>query len=167
MIASRTKLYGVLTLVAVSTPLALALETGLRRIMFPPDFDEVRMWLRPSITPWVWLAPLAAAVAIPLGAKLQRWLVARSMDALPPARRTAHERAECEIDALLLSTSVPQVPAVLATMAFMLGSALVPVVAAMVVSTAGVLGLGVWVARRLPAGADGPLDQTRVRPPQS
>ena len=148
---SRARVYGVLAIVALSTPLALAVETGLRRIMFPPEFDDVRMWLRPSITPWVWLAPPLCALAVPLGARLQRWMVARALAKLPPERRTERERIELELDALLLSTSAPQFPAVLATFGFMFGAALAPVVAAMIVATAGVLGLGVWVARRVPS----------------
>jgi len=145
----RAKFYGVLAIVAMSTPLALAVETGLRQIIFPPEFDEVRMWLRPTITPWVWIATPACLLAIPLGAKLQRWLVARDLAKLPPERRTEQERIECEFDALLLSTSAPQLPAVLATLAFMFGSGLLPVIVAMVIATVGVLGLGFTVARRI------------------
>lgn len=149
---SRARFYGVLAIVAMSTPLALVVETGLRQIMFPPDFDAVRMWLRPSITPWVWIAPVLCVVAIPIGDRLQRWLVRRELARLPPERRTEAERIEAEFDALLLSTSAPQLPAVLATLAFMFGSALPPVVAAMVVATLGVLVLGFAVARRISPG---------------
>jgi hypothetical protein len=147
----RAKFYGVLAIVACSTPLALAVETGLRQLIFTPEFDDVRMWLRPSITPWVWLAVPACVVAVPLGAKLQRWLVARDLAKLPPERRTEQERIESEFDALLLSTSAPQLPAVIATLAFMFGSGLAPVAVAMVVATLGVLGLGLAVARRIPS----------------
>ncbi len=148
-VPSRAKFYGVLALVSTSTPLALALETGLRRALFPAEFDEVRMWLGPSITPWVWLGPVACALAVPLGARVQRWLVARHLARLPAPRRTETERAEAEFDALLLSTSAPQLPAVIATLAFMLGASLLPVVVAMIVATAGVLALGLDVARRV------------------
>lgn len=149
----RAKFYGVLAIVACSTPLALAVETGLRQLIFPPEFDDVRMWLRPTITPWVWLAVPACVVAIPLGARLQRWLVARDLAKLPPERRTEQERIESEFDALLLSTSAPQLPAVLATIAFMFGSGLAPVAVAMAVATIGVLVLGFAVARRIPPAA--------------
>jgi hypothetical protein len=150
----RAKFYGVLAIVACSTPLALAVETGLRQIIFPPEFDDVRMWLRPTITPWVWSAVPACIVAVPLGAKLQRWLVARALAKLAPERRTEQERIECEFDALLLSTSAPQLPAVLATIAFMFGSALAPVIVAMIVATIGVLGLGLAVAKRVPTSSE-------------
>lgn len=145
---SRAKFFGVLALVAVSTPLALAFETGLRRIMFPPEFDDVRMWLRPSITPWVWIAPVACVIAVPLGFALQRWLVARDLARFPEQERTDARRTAAEFDALLLSTSAPQLPAVISTFAFMAGSHLSPVIAAMVVATAGIMVLGLVVVRR-------------------
>jgi len=152
----RAKFYGVLAIVACSTPLALAVETGLRQIIFPPEFDEVRMWLRPSITPWVWLTVPVCVLAVPLGARLQRWLVARDLAKLPVERRTEQGRIESEFDALLLSTSAPQLPAVIATIAFMFGAELLPVVVAMIIATLGVLGLGVAVARRIPAKPPSP-----------
>lgn len=139
-----------LALVAISTPLALALETGLRQIMFPPEFDEVRMWLRPSITPWVWIAPVLCALAVPVGLRIQRWLVTRDLARLPTEERTEARRVSAEFDALLLSTSAPQLPAVISTFAFMVGSHLLPVLVAMAVSTAGVLFLGVTTVRRIP-----------------
>ncbi|MBL8941901.1 MAG: hypothetical protein JNK45_02085 [Myxococcales bacterium] len=146
---TRAKFYGVLAIVAASTPLAMLVETGLRQVMFPPEFDEVRMWLRPTITPWVWLAPVASILAVPLGDRLQRALVRRELLRLPPERRTEAERVACEFDALLLSTSAPQIPAVIATLAFMCGAGLAPVIAAMIVATAGVLALGASVTRRI------------------
>ena len=147
---TRAKFYIVLAIVGVSTPLALAAETGLRQIMFPPEFDDVRMWLRPSITPWMWICAPLALVVTPLGYKLQKWLVARALAKLPEARRTDDERRDCELDALLLSTSVPQFPALFATFGFMFGSALLPVAVAMATATLGVIAVGVLVARRIP-----------------
>lgn len=146
----RAKFYGVLAVVATSTPLAMLVEAGMRRLTFPPEFDEVRLWLRPAITPWTWIAVPLGVVAIPLAAAVQRWLVARSLAKLPEARRTEAERVSCEYDAMLLSTSITQLPAVLATVAFMFGAALPPVATAMAIATVGVIALGLWVARRMP-----------------
>lgn len=146
---SRAKFFGVLALVAASTPIALAFETGLRQIMFPPEFDDVRMWLRPTITPWVWLAPVLSALGLPLGFALQRWLVRRDLARIAPEQRTDGRRATAELEAMLLSTSVPQLPAVISTFAFMAGSHLLPVVAAMVVATAGIMILGLAVVHRV------------------
>ena len=137
--ASTRRTWVVLTVVAVSTPLALVLETALRTVLFPPEFEEVRLWLRPTITPWVWSMPVLAGVATLLGLRLQRWYAARQLAALPAHRQTPEKQAAAHFDALMLSTSAPQVPALLATIAFMLGSELAPVLAAIVAGTAGVL----------------------------
>ena len=149
---TRAKFYAVLAIVGISTPLAVVIETGLRQIMFPPEFDDVRMWLRPSITPWMWLCAPLAVLVTPLGYKLQGWLVARALAKLPEERRTEAERRELELDSLLLSTSIPQFPALFATFGFMFGSALLPVVVAMATATAGVIAVGILVARRIPKG---------------
>ncbi len=145
---SRARLVGVLLLVAASTPLALAAETGLRRLMFPPEFDEVRLWLRPQITPWLWLAPITCALAIPLGLFVQRYLVARSLRTATGTLTTAM-RASIEVDALLLATSVPQVPAILATMGFTLGAAIDPIAAAIAIATLGIMVIGFVGLRRI------------------
>jgi hypothetical protein len=137
-----------LAVVAVSTPLALAVETTLRMLLLPPEFEEVRAWLRPKITPWVWLTPPLAAVATLVGLRLQRWYAARQFAALAPARQTDEGWAAANFDALMLSTSAPQVPALVATLCFMLGAAAAPVLTAIGVGTIGVLVQGIALRPR-------------------
>ena len=139
---TRKKTLGLLAIVAVSTPLALAVETGLRVLLFPPEFEDVRMWLRPAITPWMWTASALAIGFTLLGLKLQKWFVARRMARLAEADRTRDAEAKAHFDALMLSSSCPQIPALLATFGFMLGAELLPVVIAIAIATAGVLILG-------------------------
>ncbi len=55
---------------------------------------------------------------------------------------TGFKRARAEFEALMLSTSAPQVPAVVATMLFMMGASLTPVLVCMGVAMLGVLSLG-------------------------
>jgi hypothetical protein len=148
MRGSTRQTWAMLAVVAVSTPLALAVETLLRTLLFPPDFEEVRTWLRPTLTPWIWLTPILAAIATLGGLRLQRWYAARQLAALPPAKQTDEARAAADFDALMLSTSVPQVPALMATLGFMLGSAIAPVLAAIAIGTAGVLVQGFALGRR-------------------
>jgi hypothetical protein len=145
----RARALVVVAIVAASTPLAVAIETLFRRSLFPPEFDEVRAWLEPSVTPWMWLTPFAAALGIPLGLRLQRWLERRNLASIPQHRRTPSTAANAVLDAMLLSTSVPQVPAVAATMGLLLGSAPTPVLVATGVATAGVLVIGLLATRRL------------------
>lgn len=135
----------------MSTPLAVAIESVVRRSMMPPEFEEVRAWLEPSVTPWMWITPFVAALGIPVGLRLQRWFVRRNLARLPDHRRTPSTEATAVIDAMLLSTSVPQVPAVVATLGLLMGSALLPVLVATGVATVGVVVIGVISSRRLSA----------------
>lgn len=147
----RTRALRIIAVVAVSTPLAVVFETLLRRWLMPPELEEVRAWWEPSVTPWMWLMPPLALVGIPLGLALQRWLVRRNVAALPEHRRTPAAEAKAVLDAMLLSTSVPQVPAVLATMGLLVGSRPAPVLVATAIATAGVLLIGVRASRPLSA----------------
>ncbi len=139
---SRRPPLGILIVIAVSTPLALAAETGLRYLLFPPEFEEVRMWLRPAITPWMWTASGLAVAFTVLGLKLQRWFVQRRLAQLPADKRTPEAEEKASFDGLMLSSSCPQIPALLATFGFMLGSELLPVAVALAVATVGVLIVG-------------------------
>jgi hypothetical protein len=144
---SRARLYGLLGLIALSTPLALVVETGLRRWMMPPDFDHVRAWLAPTVTPWAWATVPAAVVATGLGWWLYRVLARRELKNRRPGQSEAQARAKAEFEALMLASSAPQVPAVAATMLFMLGADVVPVAVAMGVATLGVASLGVGLGQ--------------------
>jgi hypothetical protein len=148
-VVARTpaKTYALLAFIAVSTPLALAVETGLRQLLFPPELEEIRAWLRPTITPWIWVMPALATAAAVAGLWLQRWYAKREFFALPKPERTDAAWSDANFDALMLSTSAPQVPALLATIGFMAGAELPPVIAAIAVGTAGVLVQGVTLGR--------------------
>lgn len=146
-VSSQRRLLGVLALVALSTPLALAVETGVRRLMMPPDFEEVRAWLSPTLTPWAWATVPAVLAATGLGWWLLRVLARRELRRRRPGLTEQQARAKAELEAVLLASSAPQVPAVAATMLYMLGAAIEPVVAAMGAATLGVLSLGLAVRR--------------------
>lgn len=139
---STARLYGLLAIIALSTPLALAVETGLRLLIFPPEFAEVRIFLRPYITPWMWLMTPAALVMTGVGFPLHRLLVRKNLSRFKPEKRTAKRIEDANFDSLMLSTSAPQVPALVSTFGFMLGSELLPVLLAIVAATMGVLSLG-------------------------
>lgn len=124
---------------AVAAPVALAFETLLRRLLFPPEFERVREALRPVLTPVAWLLCLICAVAGVAATALQRRLVARGIDRLPSDRRSPEQIDRARIGAFMLAASVPQVPAVLATFGFMFGAALTPVVVAIAIATVAVL----------------------------
>lgn len=137
----RTRTFGVLLLIALSTPLALALETVLRGLIMPPDFDRVRAWLAPMLTPWAWATVPLTAVATGIGWWLFGWLEHRGLARAEP-EPSEDQRAKARFDALILATSAPQLPAILATLLFMMGAPLAPVLVAMTVATLGVVSLG-------------------------
>jgi hypothetical protein len=144
-----------LGLIALSTPLALVVESGLRRLMMPPDFDAVRAWLGPTLTPWAWATVPATLATTCLGWWLFRVLSRRELRARRPGGLTEEQvRAKAEFEALMLASSAPQVPAVAATMLYMLGADLVPVALSMVGATLGVVSLAMVIPRGVPRGAE-------------
>ncbi len=154
---SRRVAWVLLGFIALSTPLALVVETGLRKIMFPPEFEEVRDFLRPTLTGPVWL--LLPIVALCTFAAV-RWLgrrVDKRMAARPTEEQTDAYRTKETFDAMMLFTSLPQVPAIFGTFMFMFGAALTPVVVVMAAATLGVLLVGM-VGMRRAADAAQPRD---------
>ncbi len=144
---SRARLLGLLVVIALSTPLALALETVLRRWIMPPEFEQIRRWLSPSLAPWAWGTVPAAVVATALGWGLLRVLARRELRQRRPGQTEAQARARAEFEALMLASSAPQVPAIAATVLYMLGAPLRPVVVSMAVATLGVFSLALALAR--------------------
>ena len=145
----------IVLLVAVSAPLALGFETAIRLGVIMPmmgaEFAEVRAYFWPEFTPAVrialttriaWILAGVSVVAGLLGVALLRRPSWRSLAwAREQPDPAAAARAKVR-DQMLLLTSIPQIPAILATLCFSFGAAWVPVVTCMVVSTAFVLGMG-------------------------
>jgi hypothetical protein len=151
----RARVYGLLGLVALSPPLALVVESGVRRLVMPPGFDAVRAWLSPTLTPWAWALVPITLVTSALGWWLYRVLARRELRSRRPGLTDEQARAKAELEASMLASSAPQVPAVAATVLYMLGADLVPVAASMVGSTVGVLSRAACIGRGLPTRGDG------------
>lgn len=149
---SRRVAWVLLGFIALSTPLALAVETGLRKIMFPPEFEEVRDFLRPTLTGPVWfLLPIVALCTLAAA----RWMgrrIEKRMAARPAEEQTEAFRTKEAFDAMMLFTSLPQVPAIFGTFMFMFGAALTPVVVVMAAATLGVLVVGLVGMRQSAVG---------------
>lgn len=127
-----------IAMTAVAAPIAFGLETVLRLLLLPPEFEEFRMLVRPYVTPVGWLMVGLAVVTGLLGVMFQARLVARAEAKLPPeADTSARDRAR--LGAFMLAASVPQLPAIFATLTFMFGSELLPALVAVGVSTAAVV----------------------------
>ncbi len=133
-------------LTVVAAPVALGFETLLRKLLFPPEFEEIRALLHPILTPLVWGLVALTAVVGALGLVLQRRLVARAIGRIPPTHRDSARLHRAKLGAFMLAASVPQVPAILATFGFMWGSSLTPTVLAIAVATLAI-GLQAFLAR--------------------
>lgn len=132
--------------VAVSAPMALGMESLLRKLLFPPEFEEMREFLQPGATTLAWAAVFATGAAALLAWVLaKRWIPPRLEEAIPTGDEKAIRRAF--IDKLMIAASIPQVPAIGATMCFMVGASLEPVLVSMAISTLAIVGLGVATER--------------------
>lgn len=122
----------------VAAPAALGLETVLRLLLFPDDFDLVRGFLREYLTPVAWVFVLVAAIGAAVGLKLQRALAEQRVSRLPPDAPLS-ARYAAVVGVFLLTTVAPQLPSILVTFCFMFGSSIVPVLAGIAVTTVGVV----------------------------
>lgn len=138
-------------LVGSAVPIAYAMETAVRALLtMPPEILWLREQLQPFLTRVAWWLFGASFPAALLGLWVQRVMARRMLARLPPEATPAQaERAELE--AYFLASSVPQIPALLATVTSLGGGSPGPVVATLVVSTIGVVAQG--MSCRMGAGA--------------
>lgn len=130
----------VVLLVAISAPLAFASESLIRKLVLPPEFDEVRDFFGPGATSFAWGCVALCVLAAVFGIWVQRrWVRERTQR----AREEGTDVGKAAMDRTFLSMSIPQVPAILSTVAYMSGSELTPVVVAMVISSVGVIAQGI------------------------
>lgn len=129
-------------LVASAAPIAYAMETALRALLvMPPEIIWLRGELGPLLTGVAWWLFVASFPVALLGLWVHRAMTRRALARLPPeATPAAAERAE--MDVYFLASSVPQIPALLATLTSIGGGSPWPVVATLVVSTIGVVAQG-------------------------
>lgn len=135
-----------LWLTILAAPVALAVETGLRLLIFPEEFELVREFLAPILTPVAWALGAVAAIAGFAGLFLQRRMTDRRLAKLP-AGAEAGARYQAVFAVFLLTTSVPQIPALLATFAYMFGASIVPVLVGVGVCSVGVVSQALRVPR--------------------
>lgn len=132
----------ILPVIAVSGPLSLGVETALRLALFTPDMRYLRSLTGPTLTPIAWALAALTALGGALAVPVQRWWYRRRLAGLAPEARTPAMRARMAFEALYVSTSVPQLPALAVTLLFTAGSSLLPVATALAVSALAVLAQG-------------------------
>lgn len=144
--AAKRPSRAVLFLTILAAPVALAFETGLRKLLFPADFELIREFLEPMLTPVAWVLGLVAAGASLLGLALQRSMAKKRIEKSRD-RDDYDARYRHVFGVFLLTASVPQIPAILSTFMFMFGASLVPVLVGIGICSVGV----VSQALRVPA----------------
>jgi len=137
-----------IVLTVVAAPVALGFETLLRWLLMPEDFDVLRQFLRPTLTPVAWGLVIACAIGGFVGLLLHRRAVARAMARVPPGADASEVASRARVGAFMLGASVPQVPAILATFTFMFGASLLPVLVSIGVVTVFVVVLAVLTRRQ-------------------
>jgi hypothetical protein len=141
---AQPSLRAIVLLIAVSVPIWLGLETLLRtyvlRPLYGPLLAELRGHYWPELTPermaerstqLAWLLLGVTVVAGIVGVLVLRHVVARAGKTATPERKVR--------DTLLLLTSIPQVPGLLASLCPLGGCAWTPVLICVAVSTAFVV----------------------------
>jgi hypothetical protein len=141
---------GTIALVALTVlaaPVALVFESVLRRLLMPPDFETVRSFLSPWMTMIAWILVGISAVAGVTGVVVQRAIVARRLAKLGAAvTPEATERVRNQV--FLVTASIPQLPTILSTFAFMFGASWVPTWVGVAICTVSVLaqGFALWAS---------------------
>lgn len=128
-----------IAVIALATPAALGLETAARWLFLPAELARLRQELQPALTPLAWGLCALTALAVPLGVGAKRALSARFLARVRAAKGGAKKEAEARFEALFVATSIPQLPAVLATFALTCGAEALPALLAALASAAGVL----------------------------
>lgn len=124
---------GLLTVIAV--PAALGLETLLRFLFFPDDFEELRGVLRPLLAVPAW-AMIAVTALVGLVSTFVR---ARFETPGAPLRKRAQ--------GTFIASSMAQIPAVVTTFLWMFGAPILPVLLTIATSTSFVA-WHVWGPKR-------------------
>lgn len=136
-----------LGLTILAAPVALVFETALRLLLFPilaPDFELVREFFRPFLTTAAYGIVVLIALAAGLGVVLQGRLSRKRLAKLPE-EADAGMRFRTTTGVFLLTSSIPQIPTILSTFAYMFGASLTPVLVGIVVCSVGVVAQAVRV----------------------
>ena len=144
--------FGLVVSTLAAAPAAFVLEGILRAWFLPPDFELVRRALAPWVTPVGWvLAGLTALVGLVASVGLRRRLPAVDDTAVegPAVQRLASRRARREVALFFVASSLPQLPAIAATLAVLFGAPSGTAWLAIAMSSCWILGFGhmIWASQ--------------------
>lgn len=143
-----------LGLTILAAPGALAFETLLRTLLFPEEFELIREFLAPTLTPVAYVVAVLIALFAVVGVLLQKRLSTKRLAKLP-AEADAGVRFRAILGVFLLTSSVPQIPTILSTFAYMFGASLVPVLIGIGLCSVGVVVQAVRVSALSAPSTDG------------
>jgi hypothetical protein len=149
-------LRGITLLIALSVPIFLGVETLLRiyvlQPLYGPLIAELRAHYAPELTPEIVVARSTRIAWVLLGVTVLAGIVGVALLRPVVARGGQSGTTEAKVrDTLLLLTSIPQVPGLLATLCLLGGAAWTPVLVCVGVSTGFVVVQG-FVGERLLVG---------------
>jgi len=100
-----------LPLIALSSPLSLAVETAIRTALFTDEMRELRLMVRDTLTPiaW-WFVPVTAAASM-LGVLVHRMVLRRALASATKRKGDPDAEENARVTALYVASSVPQLPA--------------------------------------------------------
>ncbi len=133
---------GVIVLIAAAAPAVLGLETAARALLLPAPLAQLRQEMRPTLTPIAWALLALTALSVPLAFWAWRALSRRFLAKVEATGSGEKRRGEARFEAMFVATSIPQLPAILSTLLLTAGSEALPVLAAMGISTAAVIAIG-------------------------
>lgn len=136
-----------LPLIALSSPLSLAVETAIRTALFTDEMRELRLMVRETLTPVAWWFVPVTAAASALGVLVHRMVLRRALASAARRRGDPDAEENARVTALYVASSVPQLPALAATFLFTAGARVEPVMVTLLVAAAGVMLQG-WTAPR-------------------
>ncbi|MCA9529956.1 MAG: hypothetical protein KC543_07450 [Myxococcales bacterium] len=121
---------------AIAVPAALVFALLVRQVFSTPGLVAAQDYLGPRVEPLAWWLVGATVLASLLGFALQRWLYRRAVARLEDPYEGA-ERAG--LGALLIASSVPQLPALAVCITYMLGGPFEPAFVGAAISLGAVL----------------------------
>lgn len=137
---AQIPLQRVVVLIAISAPIVLGFEALLREFVFIPmvgaDLEQLREFYWPALTDEVRESAMTKLAWAFAGASVLAGLLGVAL--MTRAGRGEAARPKVR-DRLLLLSSIPQVPAILATLCFSFGASLTPVLGSIGISTLFVL----------------------------
>lgn len=136
------KPYALVLVTALATPIGLLAETQLAPRLLPADFGVITSMLEPLPRVAGWVTAALSGLGLLVLPFVLRALYRRGIDK-QRRRGVSIDQSKAWVETFFLTSSVVQVPALLASLCHLLGGTLAPTVVSVALSVIGVLLLAV------------------------